>query len=240
MCVCDCEAPRVSVVVRSCLTVTVLGWAPSFQSLFSRHTHFLLGSCNFSRVFSVFYFLFDQSGSLCALWARFGISKTIDEIVSRFFPPKNNTRNQLDLTHLTHEGAPSFSRLFCCWCAPFFRSAAKSFRWENTHTRSYRDASISFMNRRKIRSTDRGGKTFHTTDGLLIGHSIVSLDLAKKKEKTIDRIPDFIFLFSPFKKFIFTLRKDQKEQMDEKRPSSFFFPSFLVTHSKKTFSPPLF
>jgi hypothetical protein len=111
---------------------------------------------------------------------------------------------------------------------------------KHTHTRSYRDASISFMNRRKIRPTDRGGKTFHTTDGLLIGHSIVSLDLAKKKEKTIDRIPDFIFLFSPFKKFIFTLRKDQKEQMDEKRPSSFFFPSFLVTHSKKTFSPPLF
>lgn len=98
---------------------------------------------------------------------------------------------------------------------------------KHTHTRSYRDASISFMNRRKIRSTDRGGKTFHTTDGLLIGHSIVSLDLAKKKEKTIDRIPDFIFLFSPFKKFIFTLRKDQKEQMDEKRdPPLFSFHLF--------------
>ncbi len=237
---CDCEAPRVSVVVRSCLTVTVLGWAPSFQSL-SRHT-FSLGSwflvC-FVRVFIQFH----QSENLCVVTPFWNIENIWRKSVP-FFPPKKPQPENSWIWHLTHtERSAIFFAFVLLFLCAIFGSAKQTSNHSGEkcgHTRSYWDASI-VMNREKIRrkSTDRGGNISHDGWATTNRHSIVSvsLDLAEKenKKQSIDFyfeiFPDFIFLFPPFQKYLPWKKQKSRDKWMKRMTLLFSFLSLLVTHS---------
>ena len=207
---CDCEAPRVSVVVRSCLTVTVLEWAPSFQNF------------TFST-FVVVFFVFNHF-----LW----IEKAILEYISLnswwncvvVFPP--NSPNPLDFVY---ERAPSLhlSSFFLLSSAPFLFYCGR----ENKSSHSGEDniintSSIFYEYRRELRSADRGRNTFHTTDGLTNYCPIQWSICILKKKQLID-----IF-------FVSSLCSSKKYLIREKNgwnDPPLFSISFLVTHTQ-TFS----